>query len=130
MIPYSVRIVFGLSILLAAVLVVALEKSDRRLSRGQYAMRVAQVVAGFIGVTVVGGMIASTLAKSSAEAMYGAMFGVEVINWMLALLVYRAMVQRLRDGGRGKGLAYVAVIPIVSLVIAVVLMFHPPTARA
>lgn len=45
-----------------------------------------------------------------------------IVNFGIAIALYRFIVRRCRDAGHGKTLAYVAVIPLVNLVVILYLM--------
>lgn len=106
-----------------ASLVVLLENTTIRLSRGRYARRMLAYLA------VILFWLATSLPEiniyASAEALRQNGNVLAVPALAAFLLSYRAMVQRLRDGGDDRTYAYCALIPGVAIVIMVLLAFTP-----
>jgi uncharacterized membrane protein YhaH (DUF805 family) len=112
-------VVFGVPLV-----AVATEGSDRRLSRFGFLLWILGLFAyGFI-----------TEAIDDRARLDGV--GATVFHWadgigmlVLVFFFYRAVVQRLRDAGQTKALAYVAIVPVLNLVLTLVLLFLPGQER-
>ena len=110
-----VLLVFGVP-----VVAVATERSGRAIPRGKYAL-------WWVGLFAYGA-IAKVVIDSGVLVDESAAVFVLVYFLGLALLLFlynRAVVQRLRDAGHGKALAYVGVVPFVNLLLAIYLLFRP-----
>ncbi|HEY5609231.1 MAG TPA: DUF805 domain-containing protein [Alphaproteobacteria bacterium] len=97
------------------LIAVALERSDRRLSRKEFLLWVIGIVAGSAALNFV------------LRELFG-MAGTVV--WFIAFLAaayfyQQALVRRARDAGHGKTLAYLAIIPVLNIAIMIYLLIKP-----
>ncbi len=102
-------------------LIIALENSGALATRRKYG---AALVSTF-AITVLGNYLAPLAPDSQGV-------GVAVALTTLAVWIYftRVLVQRVRDAGHPKALAYLAVLPIANLVFFAYLLFPGSAARS
>lgn len=110
-----VVLIFGIP-----AIAVATERSEARIARKQY----IAWIAGIIAVEIVLGVIAEAIGRKGGASPALGGIGM-LIRLGLVFFLYRLFVQRCRDAGIGKWLAYVAIIPVVNLAVMVFLMFKP-----
>lgn len=103
------------------IIAIKTEKSDRTISRNQF----LTWIVGWVAYIVILQSVGETDAVSETAAL---VVGGLQISGMLVYqtLYYRLMVKRLRDAGREKTLAYVAILPIANLLIPIYLLFARP----
>jgi len=101
--------------------IIALENSGARASRRKYASALVSAFA----ISVLGNYLAPLVADSQGV-------GVAVGLTTLAVWIHftRVMVQRVRDTGHRKALAYLAILPIANLAFFAYLLFPPSAAGA
>jgi uncharacterized membrane protein YhaH (DUF805 family) len=108
-------------ILAFPAIIIALENTSELASRRKYG---AALVSAF-AVSVLGNYLTPLAADSQGA-------GVAVGLTILAVWIYftRVLVQRVRDAGHPKALAYLAVLPIANLVFFAYLLFPSSAARS
>lgn len=101
-------------------IIVATERSGKRANRGKFA----------VGLLIVLGLaclpdLLWLFFNVRLEGLQGLLFlaGIALTVWF-----YRLIVQRARDAGHSKAVAYLACVPVVNLLICIYLLF--PGARA
>ncbi len=105
--------VFGLPIL-----AVRKERTDIRISRIRYAGWLLAVL--FVIPFAVGVLAVLMGIPEGAEAL-------GILSFIaLAYPFFQRVVRRARDAGRGKAIAYWAIVPVVSVVALLLLLFLPP----
>ena len=92
------------------------EKSDRKLGRGQFARRFFGL---WLAVTVLEIVLIATL--DGQDKLVGALVTMG-ISICAVFPLFRWLVQRARDSGMIKAVVYLAIIPLVNLVILVYLL--------
>ena len=98
------------------------EKSDRRLKRGQFAKRFLGL---WFAVIVIEIVLITTL--DGQDKLVGAPLTMG-ISICAVFPLFRWLVQRARDSGMRKAIVYLAIIPLVNLIILIYLLFKK-TAR-
>ena len=98
------------------------EKSDRRLKRGQFAKRFFGL---WLAVIVIEIVLMTTL--DGQDKLVGALVTMG-ISICAVFPLFRWLVQRARDTGMSKAVVYLAIIPLVNLIILVYLLLKK-TAR-
>jgi uncharacterized membrane protein YhaH (DUF805 family) len=108
----------------AQVLLVYFENSGKTITRRAYTCWQlglgALVALGIFAPTGFGGLVENPFAIAALTFAFG-------IATLIASLVFmRQIVRRARGAGLGKTIAYLSLIPVVSLVTIIVLQFMPP----
>jgi hypothetical protein len=99
-------------------LAVWLEKSDVSLKRHQFLLRLIGVVVAAAIVGYVTGYLVSPADYAQAQGL------LSILTWVLwDIFFYRWLVQRARDAGMGKAIAYWAIVPVVNVVVLLILLF-------
>jgi len=93
------------------------EKSDRRLKRGQFAKRFFGL---WFAVIVLEIVLMTTL--DGQDKLVGALVTMGM-SICAVFPLFRWLVQRARDSGMSKAVVYLAIIPLVNLIILVCLLF-------
>ena len=93
------------------------EKSDRRLKRGQFAKRFLGL---WFAVIVLEIVLITTL--DGQDRLVGALLTMG-ISICAVFPLFRWLVQRARDTGMSKAVVYLAIIPLVNLIILIYLLF-------
>ena len=93
------------------------EKSERRLKRGQFAKRFFGL---WFAVIVIEIVLMTTL--DGQDKLVGALVTMG-ISIFAVFPLFRWLVQRARDSGMSKAVVYLAIIPLVNLIILVYLLF-------
>ncbi len=101
------------------IIIIATENSDRTLSRQRYLYRVLT----FVGLILLSSVLNQLPGDSGAGQLISGL--ADLAAFAYGLYFYRPIVQRLRDAGRGKALAYVAIIPLLNIIIPIYLLFVP-----
>ena len=104
------------------IIAVWTEKSDRRLKRGQFAKRFFGL---WFTVIVIEIVLMTTL--DGQDKLVGALLTMGIFIFAVFPL-FRWLVQRARDTGISKAVVYLAIIPLVNLIILVYLLLKK-TAR-
>jgi uncharacterized membrane protein YhaH (DUF805 family) len=106
-----------LLVILMPVIAVATERSGKKLPRRKFALWIAAWVAVFLLSHIPAGAI-GIIAVPVALVL--------LLAWCVAVFFfYRAIVQRLRDAGHGKALGFVAIVPMLGLLVIAYLLFKP-----
>ena len=104
------------------IIAVWTEKSDRRLKRGQFAKRFFGL---WFAVIVIEIVLMTTL--DGQDKLVGALLTMG-ISICAVFPLFRWLVQRARDTGMSKAVVYLAIIPLINLIILVYLLLKK-TAR-
>lgn len=113
---------FGLGLLIVSILAVLFEESDKTISRLPFF--------GWVLALVLLPVIASAIAGIFTTDV-GQLFASLAATLALTYPVLQRYVQRARDAGMGKTIAFLSVIPLVSIVTSLILLFAPGvTARS
>lgn len=111
-------------------LVVGLERSGKTLARKPYVKRIAIYVGALIAFAAVGSVAEGAIPRDAEPWVTISSVTLFLGVWAVLLLILRAMVQRLRDGGASKAWAYwSAAIPVVGFGMMIRLMVTPPSLK-
>jgi hypothetical protein len=94
------------------VLAIATERSDRILTRGGYGL--------WLSGTLLFGLVGQQLNFGSATLF------VIACGLLIHFLYNRAVALRPREAGHGKGLAYLGILPLLKILLAIYLLVRPP----
>jgi hypothetical protein len=107
-------------ILVLPAIVVALENSGKRVGRSEYA--------GGFAVFIVSALVGRYMINEGAPMV--ALFIASAISLVISVWFYRLMVQRTRDLGRAKAVAFIGAIPLVGMLFQLYLLFPESQSRA
>lgn len=99
---------FALAIIIVAIVAVLLETTEETISR----------------LPFLGWFLAFTFLPAIVSALAGTLASL-VVSLAIIYPVYQRYVRRARDAGMGKTIVFLSVIPIVSLVTTLILLFAP-----
>ena len=110
-----INLILFLVIFIGSILIIRFEKSGRVLKRGQFATRA-------IGLIIVNFALSLVIQLFQGSTLLVAIIVYLLISIGFLFFLYRWVVQRARDAGLGKTIAYLSIIPVVNLGILIYLL--------
>ena len=110
-----INLILFLVIFMGPILIIWFEKSGRILNRRQFATRA-------IGLIIFNFGLSLGIQLFEASTLLVAIIAYLLISLGFLFFLYRWVVQRARDAGLGKTIAYLSIIPVVNLGILIYLL--------
>lgn len=110
-----INLILFLVIFIGSILIIRFEKSGQVLNRGHFATRA-------IGLIIVNFALSLVIQLFEGSTLLVAIIVYLLISIGFLFFLYRWVVQRARDAGLGKTIAYLSIIPVVNLGILIYLL--------
>ena len=110
-----------LLIFLLPVIAVAKEHTDQRINQIDF----MYWVLAYVGVPLVIGFVGGLFAIEGIPELIAFIYSLAIV-----FPFYQRVVRRARDAGMGKSIAYLAIVPVINIVIALILLIKPSAVAA
>lgn len=118
--------------LLVAVAAIVFEESGRRIGRLRYFGVILAIIVAITVFSLIAGLVVGIVGAVAAMDEQNAHAISTIVGYAAGLVGVwigeQAVVRRARDIGWGKGVCYLAVVPVVGFVIGLLLLFMPGKA--